>query len=558
MAEPVGAARPAWARWEWGALVATAAALVLLAAWPTLRAPSLAPEDAQFLGLAIAVRDGHFYLSLIRQEVGLFPFLRNPFAEPEHERLFTTVYWWGLAHVRQATGLRPVAVYHLARYAATLGCVAAIAAFATVTTRTRGERWLAIQLAIWGSGFGWLVGRLHWNDGRSADLLTPEVSTFYTVLSFPHIAAALALLVGCATVVLLAMERESPGPWRAAGGVLAALLGIVHPFNLIVLLGAWGLYAGVLALRDRGAFVRWVSRGWPMVAGGVLAIAYFVAVLALYPSGLPENVIRHLPYRDLALGLGLLGLGGAVYGVSLVWRRTWAPGEAWCAAWIVATVVLMHSYPLIKQEGRVVLGINIPLSVWTALLVCRSTARWPRAARLAAGVAIVLACVPTTFNVTAERVRRLARFPGRFYLLDREAAAIETLAAQLTPQDVVVCSPWNGLVLSGRVPARMFVGYWDEASYEEHEHVAHRLFAEETSPEVRRALSARYGITAIWVAEAERGVYSAAGLGAAVRDLATEILVESRGVLAVRVGRSGEPAGAAAAGRGGPESRESR
>ncbi len=535
MSEPEPA-RPPWARWEWAALAATAVALVAYAAWPMARARAMAPEGAEFLGVLVGVRDAHFYLSQVRQEVGWLPVPRDAFGAAGRDQLFSGMFWWALAQVRRGTGASPFAVYHGARYAGAVACVLAIAAFATVCARGRRERWLAIELAVWGSGFGWLVARFGWHGGQSADLLTSEISTAYTVLSFPHITWALALLVAGGAAVVRAGEGGRPWPWGGVAGACAFLLGWFHPFNLIVLLGAWGLYLAVVAARNRGAGVALWRATWPLAVGGLLPVGYFLGVMWLYPWGLPHSTIPRPAYGDLALGFGFLGGGALAYGFGRV-RYGWpgGAGAAWCAAWVAATLVLLHGAPLLRHAGRVILGLQVPLAMWTAAVLARGIANLPGPARpIVAGLGL-LACMPTTGTVVRQRLARLEWYPSRYYHLTPEAVGMADLGALVSPEDRIACSPWNGLVLSARVPARVFVGRWDVPNYDARVATVQQLFAAETPADVRRALVERHGITVLYIAEAERGAFPEAGLRAAVRELGAEVLVRQGTMLAVRV-----------------------
>lgn len=538
MSEREAVVRPPWVRWEWAALAATVTALVLYAAFPVWRAPALAPAGAEFGGVAVGVRDANFYLSLIRQDPGALPLLRNPFGEPGADRIFWGAYWWLLAHLRHLTGLSPATVFHLARYDAAVGCVCALAWLATLATRTRGERWLAIQLGTWGGGFGWVVGVAGWRGVQSADLLTPETSTYYTVLSFPHLGAALALMIGCVAALWMAVEEDTAKPWGWVAGGLAVLLGAFHPFNVLVLLTAWSLQGFVLHWRDRARYATWLRCGWPLLAGSALTILYFGLVLAAYPAGLPQTVVRHLPYADLALGFGLLGLGGALYALWLTRRNAWDAGTAWCGMWIVATLVLLNSYPLLKQEGRAILGVHVPLALWSALFLSRATARWSDPARGAAGILLVACALPTAGWVQHERVQRLEAVPSRYYVPQGEVAAAAQLAERVTAEDRVACTASSGSMLASRIPARLFLGRWDEPTASAHEAVMIELLDPRTPAGTRRALVERHGITVLWISELERRAYANPLADAAARQLATEVLVSDGGVLAVRVAPS--------------------
>ena len=133
---------------------------------------------------------------------------------------------------------------------------------------------MGTNLGLWGA---LLAQPLYAGQGESAALplgATLEVMTLGVFLAPLHLMLGLACTV--LAVAAFAAAMQPCAPYRAYGALGAAVLGLalLHPFNLPVVLGLFGLYTAA----------RWArTRRWPARAVAATALASGVALpLLLY------------------------------------------------------------------------------------------------------------------------------------------------------------------------------------------------------------------------------------------------------------------------------------
>jgi hypothetical protein len=155
------------------------------------------------------------------------------------------------------------------------------------------------------------------------------------------------------TLALWALVRALAGGWPAAWMALGFVLGLGLLNKISVLWLGAGLFAGLLATRQR----RWLATPWPWLAGA-LALAIFTPHLAWQiEHGWPtlefmrnatlHKMVRANPAEFLGTQLLMSGPMGAVLGnAGLAWCLFGRGGREWrvlAVAWLVVLAILLAS-----------------------------------------------------------------------------------------------------------------------------------------------------------------------------------------------------------------------
>ena len=384
-----------------------------------------ADEAATYWSWMRQARDGRFLLT-------------DLYTPEDHPRNYVNVLWWGLGFVCRLTGRSLVAVYSGARVLLGAALMVLLFRLARRLFARPGERlacFLVLLLAGGWEGLFRLLGPLPGVPRLGSPAWwMPEISTFFSLMLFPHflagfvcmVAGALAMIHGWSPEVLPARRRV----WPSVGAGLAlALLTFFHPYDAVSLLGALWTAPLLFGVRDG----RWPWPEWKqsLIASAVWlpSFLYNLAVFTanpamrawdqqnLMPTPIPKKLI-------ICLGAGLL-----LSFLALLVPRRLSRAHLVMAAWLLSTLVIIH-LPL-RFQRRMMGGIQFPI-----------------AALGVAGVAYVV--VPL--------LQSLVRFGGRRAAISDKAGGI-SLAAVILMVPVWCATPLYLLgdewatVRSGTYPA---------------------------------------------------------------------------------------------------------
>ena len=155
-----------------------------------------------------------------------------------------------------------------------------------------------------------------------------DAFTYLSLLTMPHFCAAVGLLL--VIFVLLLKRAEGPNLQEGMLAVLASLvLGIIHPYALLLADAVPPLYWGVEALRTRHVNRRGVVAVAAMAIAQMPLLAYDLWVFQTQPvftAWAAQNVTLSPPLHVYLWGYGLLLLLSAVGAIA--WTRRGRPGLA--------------------------------------------------------------------------------------------------------------------------------------------------------------------------------------------------------------------------------------
>ncbi len=430
------------------------------------------------MGIFAGVRDANIYFMMMVQGDGSSPFIENLFLPGEPNTIYHGFFWFVLGKLSHWLGISNLIVFHAARAAAVIAFVIASYSLLKRFLDSRGERVNGLILVCFGAGAGWLM-MICYHRGMLLpffphDIEGPEATAFYTHMTFPHVAFSLVFIVLCMLYVWDAIDSGKLRP-AVLAGLCGLLLGFMHVFNLVVLCFALALFAALsfMVKRDTG-YAR------PLVVFGclsVLPVAYYVSVMLAAPGALPPGAVRSpVPFAYL-VGFAPLVLASAARVILLLRARSLPRSDLFLLCWIAASAVLLYSYPLISQEQRAVLGLQVPLAVMSVRALFRDilpavglpwnapVIDWRRTLGRAIVIFFVIFGFPSSLYNIYQRVERLKHYPEAFSLTYDEYEALNHLR-EIPGKGIVLSSSERvGSYIPRVAYKRAWMGEYDYPSY---------------------------------------------------------------------------------------------
>ncbi|MBE2272588.1 MAG: hypothetical protein IAE80_30420, partial [Anaerolinea sp.] len=256
-------------RREWRYVAVFTLIVIILTTLPYVVAWANQSDGWRFGGMLFGVEDGNSYLGKMRLGArGIWEFSLFYTSEVHSS---APLFYLPYIATGQVVGrfipptdprLAPalMVAFHALRALCTAILIPVMYAFIAAFVRSIKTRRLALTLATFGGGLGWLLA-LTGNNGLFGslpiDVYVPEGFSFLVIFGLPHIALGRAALLG----LLLAVMRTSTPPRPSMIShvptlIIAALCGwivaLAVPFYLAlayVILGAWGLAAWAIQRR---------------------------------------------------------------------------------------------------------------------------------------------------------------------------------------------------------------------------------------------------------------------------------------------------------------------
>jgi hypothetical protein len=414
-------------------------------------------------------RDFTVYLAAMQQGADSSSWLIYDRFTPEpHQPVFMFPVYVAIGKIAALLGVAPLAVYYAGELIARLSLLAALYLFAAGVLPSVGQRRLALALMLVGTNLGlWvavllepLARLLGETDGLplGAELETMTLGVFLAPL---HLMLGLAFTVLCVTA--FAAAAESDAGWRARLALVGAVLGLalVHPFNLPVVVGVFGIYTAVVLLRTR----RWPgSAVVAVLLAGVVALpflAYNYYAFRIEPFwsivyGQQNTVPSPSPLR-LFMDYGLV-LVLAPFALK-AWRRPWTDRQWLYLLW--AALLLVALYSPVPFQRRLAFGLQPGLAVLAAAALAWWAGQLSPRGRRWLGWGVALAALPTAaFLYVGMLLSAATNAPVEVYVARRaEWEAGEWLARQMSPSDVVLATEDSGFWLASLIPGRVWLGH---------------------------------------------------------------------------------------------------
>jgi len=523
--------------------MAVAAVVMALTCLPYIFGLFITPPGMQYMGFLGNPDDQNVYMAWMRQAADGRILFTDLFTSEPQQAGFLHVYFLLLGLVARLTHLPLIWTYHAARIIGGWLLLLVFYVFCAAFTERPAVRRLALLLAAFSSGLGWLFyfvlppGSPHPADfGRG--LVMPEAVTFLTILLNPLFSFSMALMLATFLLAMLAAEKGSA---RLAlyAGILGLILGNAHTYDMVTVYAVLALY-GVVLLACRN--FRGVALLALIVAVSSPSVAYqawlFRANFIFRAKALTPTLSPPFVMMLLTFGIPLaLALPGAVMGLrSSQWRPV--PGHperpvrvaegrrfSLPAIWVVIGFLLLAFAPFSFQR-KLAEGLHLPICLLAAVAVVSAL----ETRTLAKVLLIALTSLSNIFFVsraaqdliTNNAAHRNELMPP-LYLRQDEVATIRWLRPvpghperlvrvaegrqETPPGSVILSSSLLGSYIPGLSGRRVYIGHWAETiDFQPKLSLAVRIFQSATPENVRRALLERAGITHILYGPYERDI----------------------------------------------------
>ncbi len=349
------------------------------------------------------------------------------FTHEAHPRNYVNVLFFTLGTVSRLTGVDVVKVYSAAR--PVLGAILLFLLYllaARLYTRPE-ERFVCFLFLVLSSGWegiGTLVGpHVGIRHVSSAQWWTPELSTFFSLVLFPHFLAGFIAMVASLLLMMSAWSEEPKAMGtrvRLALGVGAVLfvLTFFHPYDVVALVGVVAGAPFLFALLGQGTLRRDLMLSAVALGVWLPALLYNYWLFTQNPAMRAWD-LQNIMITPTPLGLLVcLGVGLPLALLSLLALRRM--GRPALVLWVWLAVILVCIQLPVRFQRRMIGGVQFPLAglaaaglflvvlPWLLRAFPRPRARVPLA--LGLGLLMVPLQVSTPFyvcNAEWQRVRRV-------------------------------------------------------------------------------------------------------------------------------------------------------
>jgi len=497
-------------------ILLVAVALVSLSNIPLLYGYLKQSPGGKFMGIMAGIRDSNYYFMMMVQTDGWWPVLKNYFATGEPDAIYHGLFWFLLGRIGRILGIKNLVAFQGTRIVATAVFVPVSYWFASKFLKSRAERIAAMIMLALSAGAGWIMMISYRSSGGvpfiPADIGNPEVSSFFTLMTFPHLATALILVALCFGLFYASVSERKL--WMAGiAGTCGLFLGFIHAINLVVIYAVLGVFAlvSLVLLKEKGPMRSALMFG----AISVWSIAYYLYLMLSNPLLLPQAPVRSPTPLAYVVGFAPFLVLGAVRVAVLIKNRTLPREDLFLICWVVSIFPLLYSYSLLSQEARAVLGLQVPLILlsvraifgtlvpWAAPDWERSDRRLLRVRGLTVVAIIILFTFPSTVYNIFERVSRLRSHPEAFALRLDDYDALCYLRDE-DGEGVVLSSERIGSYVPRLARKRSWLGQYDLPSHDSRFDMAMKFFLEETPPSARHDFMKKNDIEFVYYGRYER------------------------------------------------------
>ena len=376
-------------------------------------------------------------------------------------------------------------------------------------------------MALAGGGLGWLLivakFALRLPDAPFPEAIyIVEPNTWFGLLAYPYLPLAQGFML-IALVGAFRLHLKASAAAIAACAVGALGVALLHAYDLVVVYAVLGAFWIVESARRRGI-------PWRLSWGIVLILAcsaplaayyqYLTSADPLWRSVLGQYVNAGVwtptpPLLPVLMGVPLLLALWRLRG--LAWDHD---GTRFAACWAVTGAFLVY-VPTVFQV-KMLAAWQVPLALLAADVWCERVAPavsgWAKRigpARVAAiAPALVLAAlvVPTNAYLLVWRLVDLRRPDAPYYVTKDEAAALDALAAQASPDDVAVAIEAVGRWVPNYGRTRAYLAHWAMTNhYLERRETVNTFFSTATDDPWRQRMMAADGVTLVVWTDREAG-----------------------------------------------------
>lgn len=441
---------------------------------PYRYADTHAPDGSRFIGQIAMGDDIASYYSFIYQAASGQWLFRNNMTHMDHDPVFVNVEWLVLGQCMELFGWSSRTTFDVWRAVGALVLFSGFAFLMSLVLESRLQKIAALLMCAFGGGFGWVLYLLSLRGivdistrlglkNPAMDLITP-IHAFGQVMKNPHFSLPHGVFLVFIGIMVLA-ERSGKPRWYWSAAIVAAVHGLIRPYDLISIWAFLPCFIVLEAFLARSWSIRKsLLRALPLMVTAPLLL-YYVYLFTFHPVfkfWASQGVAPSIP---TVWHLRAFGLAGVLCLYRLCRYRTYplaTTGDRLLVIWLLVVLFMFHAYkviPLIPYSPQ--LGIPI-VSAMIALgaRVFPPVSGSPRRIALLAGVTAFLVINAFSTPIYVDRAGQDAATNAQNYIRMKDLEAIDWLNERIDENDLIVSDYPTGTKLARFVEARVLLGHW--------------------------------------------------------------------------------------------------
>lgn len=410
--------------------------------------------------------DVSVYISYIEQAKEGNILFENLYSSEPQPRLFLAPLWLVIGWLAIIFHLPSLLAFHLVRIILIPILVWLAYLFLARIFREVNKRITAALIFFFSGGFGFFFLSRYFTSPASKpiDLWLPESNSFLTIYHSPHWLLALILILAVYQLLLVNVNKKGIKPFILAS-FLTILLGIIHPYDLIVILPVYGYVILYKALQTRNYWPN-LLKYLVFIVVAALPLLYFFLLRDFDPvfSGwFSQNVTFSAKISSTILGYGL------VFILMLVGFRRFfrdlakKPYRYFIVVWLLINFTLLY-FPHVLVQRRLVLGLLFPLSVLAVEGIWLINHKFEAAKRfhLKKIFLITLALVLPVTNLlvlTLDFSSVLTYHDLPFYLEKDYVEALTYLEAKTDYEAIILADYYVSNAIPGQIAHKVYCGH---------------------------------------------------------------------------------------------------
>jgi hypothetical protein len=466
-----------------------------LSVLPYIAAAALAGDGHVFEGFLLNPIDGNSYLAKMHlgwdgEWIFTLPYTANP-----GNGGYLFLFYIALGHLARLFNLPLIAVFHLARVAASIFLIFTLYKFCEYCFK-ENPKWISRSFT-WiclGAGLGWVL----FPAGIvTSDLIVPEAFTFLSDYVNPHFPIGLALLIW---VFIWSLREETK--YRIFVFLSGLGLAIVLPFGMVIALAV--LLIMMIWTRVEQKKLLWKNPFFLFLGGGPFLIyQYWISVTDPVLAGWnAQNQTPSPAWWDL-----LVTFSPALIVAVLVfvrWRVFKPNGfQKISLAWFTSSLVLIV-FPFALQR-RFLLGFSIPTII---LATSAIPLIWPsiKIQKRIFNTALA-ASFPSILVILLLAGFGISRRDARLYMTAGEMKALAWIVENTPSKAVILAAPDTGNLIPAQTGRRVIYGHpFETVNAETQKQLVVDLFSGTYSATESLSLAKENGIQYVFFGPREKEV----------------------------------------------------
>lgn len=309
--------------------------------------------------------DVSVYISYIEQAKEGNILFENLYSSEPQPKLFLAPLWLVIGWLAVIFHLPSLLAFHLVRIILIPILVWLAYLFLARIFRSVHKRITAALIFFFSGGFGFFFLSRYFTspESKPIDLWLPESNSFLTIYHSPHWLLALILILAVYQLLLVNLDKKGIKPFVLAS-FLTILLGVIHPYDLIVIVPVYGYVILHKTLKERIFWPNLLKYIIFLIIAGMPLLYFFLLrnFDPVFSGWFSQNVTFSAKISSTILGYGLVFILMLIGFYRFFRDLAKKPYRYFIVVWLLINFSLLY-FPNVLVQRRLVLGMLFPLSV---------------------------------------------------------------------------------------------------------------------------------------------------------------------------------------------------